>query len=121
MMSRCVVLAIACVICSGGLARANLLTNGDFESPGAILSQVQMTNTTGNTPTGWTHSGSGVDYYSPSNYFDITAKLAEILHSIRSGRHEWRHVEPDLRDCGHHNLSGHLLGGGAAECGFIRR
>src|SRR5665213_3033529 len=75
MIVRYAAVAIASLICSGGLAHANLLINGDFETPGiGAGSQMQMTNSPTDTPTGWTYSGAGNDYYSGNHAFDINAQ-----------------------------------------------
>jgi hypothetical protein len=75
MIGRYAAMAIAGLICTGGLARANLLINGDFESPGISAgTQVQMTNAPTDTPTGWTYSGTSDDFYSGTHAFDIAAQ-----------------------------------------------
>jgi hypothetical protein len=75
MIVRYAAMAIAALMCSGGLARANILINGDFESPGVSAgTQVQMTNSPTDTPDGWTYSGTSDDFYSGNHAFDINAQ-----------------------------------------------
>jgi len=68
MKKLCSVIALA--LLSSSQAYANLITNGGFESP-AVLPYA-MTSAT--PPTGWSYSGSTVDYYSFTNMWGIPAQ-----------------------------------------------
>ena len=68
MRKLCSVIALA--LLSSSHAYANLITNGDFESPGS--GSYLLTPAT--PPTGWSYSGGTVDYYSASGAWGIPAQ-----------------------------------------------
>jgi len=61
---------IALALLWSGQASANLITNGDFESPAGSSYQL----TSANPPSSWSYSGTGADYYSANGGWGISAQ-----------------------------------------------